>query len=317
MRNPRPLPENLAWGPFSYAEAVRVDVPRSRLRASDLLRPHRGLYVPDSGSLDVLARSENLRPLLTREQLFSHLTAARIWGMPLPWRESEDEPLHVLSIADSAPMRREGVIGWETEDTHVARGMQGTMPLVAPADVWTQLAVPGALGRDPVTGYRRSLSPDWLVAVGDFLVSGPRRYGKRYPLCTVADLRGALARHRGKRGAKALSLAIDQVRRPVDSSQETFLRLGLVAHGLPEPEVQFPVMTAEGLRHADLGYREARVLLEYQGDHHRRDRNQWLEDLRRVQLFQDAGFRPILVGANDLGDGLPALAARIRRALGA
>ncbi|MDO8384109.1 MAG: hypothetical protein Q7T17_14165 [Microbacterium sp.] len=263
----------------------------------------------------MLERSEHLRPLLGTDQLFSHLTAARIWGMPLPSRELQDEPLHVLSIADSAPMRREGVVGWETEDADVPHGMQDKIPLVAPAEVWTQLAVPGSLGRDPLTGHRRSLSADWLVAVGDYLVSGPRSYGRRYPLCTMADLRAALARHRSKRGAKALTLAIGQIRRPVDSSQETFLRLGLVAHGLPEPEVQFPVMTVEGLRHADLGYREARVLLEYQGDHHRLDRSQWLEDLRRVQLFQDAGFRPILVGANDLGPGLPALAARVRRAL--
>lgn len=292
-----------------------AEVPRSRLRAKDLLRPHRGLYVPAVGSLDVLARSEHLRPLLRADQLFSHLTAARIWGMPLPWYEREDEPLHVLSIADSAPMRREGVVGWETEDVDVPRELRDGMPVVAPATVWTQLAVPGALGRNARTGRPRGLSEEWLVAVGDYLVSGPRRNGERHPLCTVADLRAALARHRGKRGAKTLSLAIDQIRRPVDSSQETFLRLGLVAHGLPEPEVQFPVMTVEGLRHADLGYREARLLLEYQGDHHRLDRKQWLEDLRRVQLFQDAGYRPILVGAQDLGDGLPALAMRVRRAL--
>lgn len=315
MLRPRSLPEDLAYGPFSYAEAVLAEVPRSRLRASDLLRPHRGLYVPASGSLGVLARTEHLRPLLAEGQLFSHLTAARIWGMPLPWRESEDEPLHVLSIADSAPMRRDGVVGWETEDADIPRSMRGAIPLVSPSTVWTQLAVPGALGRDTDSGYRRALSAEWLVAVGDYLVSGPRRPGGRHPLCTVADLRAALTRHRGKRGAKALSLAIDRIRRPVDSSQETFLRLGLVAHGLPEPEVQLPVMTAEGLRHADLGYRDARVLLEYQGDHHRVDRRQWLEDLRRVQLFQDAGYRPMLVGARDLGDGLPALAGRVRRAL--
>jgi len=317
MLRPRPLPEILAQGPFSYAEAVLAQVPRSRLNASDLLRPHRGLYVPARPALDVIARSEHLRPLLSADQLFSHLTAARIWGMPLPAYELEDEPLHVLSIADSAPMRREGVVGWETEGADIPRGMRGGLPVVSPGVVWTQLAVPGALGRAVGSAYRRGLSAEWLVAVGDYLVSGRRQNGSRHPLCTVADLRAALTRHRGKRGAKALSLAIDQIRRPVDSSQETFLRLGLVAHGLPEPEVQLPVMTADGLRHADLGYREARVLLEYQGDHHRVDRGQWLEDLRRVQLFQDAGYRPMLVGAKDLGDGLPALAARVRRALSA
>ncbi len=93
------------------------------------------------------------------------------------------------------------------------------------------------------------------------------------------------------------------------------MRLAMVDFGLPEPQVQVPVHTAEGLRHADLGYPELRLLFEYQGDQHRTDRNQWLEDLTRVQLFEDAGYRTMLIGADDVTDRtLPALIARIIRA---
>jgi very-short-patch-repair endonuclease len=87
-----------------------------------------------------------------------------------------------------------------------------------------------------------------------------------------------------------------------------------VAGGLPEPEVQCAVITAQGIRHADLGYRDARLLIEYQGDDHRISRKRWLEDLTRRQLFEDAGYRVIELGADDLVNEL-ALVERIRRAL--
>ena len=74
-------------------------------------------------------------------------------------------------------------------------------------------------------------------------------------------------------------------------------------------------MTAAGLRHADLGYPDARLLIEYHGDQHRTDRAQWLEDLTRRQLFEDAGYRVMEVGAADLTPNCHALAARVRRAL--
>ncbi|MEV4775168.1 DUF559 domain-containing protein [Microbacterium sp. LWH12-1.2] len=75
------------------------------------------------------------------------------------------------------------------------------------------------------------------------------------------------------------------------------------------------VKTAHGLRHGDLGYRAARLIIEYQGDEHRASRKRWLQDLTRIQLLEDAGYRVILVGADDLRDGARALIERIRRIL--
>jgi very-short-patch-repair endonuclease len=101
----------------------------------------------------------------------------------------------------------------------------------------------------------------------------------------------------------------------VDSPQESIRRVALVDAGIPEPRVQVAVRTAAGVRHADLGWPEHRLLLEYQGDEHRASRRRWLDDLTRVQLLEDAGYRVILVGAADLDDDARALAARIRCAL--
>lgn len=315
MPRDSPLPHPLSLGPFRYEQAAIAGVSRSRLRASDILHPHHGLYVPWQGDADLVTRCEHLVPLLGEQHWFSHLTAARLWGMPVPTRWSPGEPLRVMALADAAPMRRAEVIGWETEGD-LPRTMLGALPLVAPADVWCQLAVRGSIGVDAETGWKRNLDRDWLVAVGDFLLTGPKLGAARRPLCTLDELTEAVARRRGRRGVKDLAWAVEHVRAPVHSPKETFTRLGLVACGLPEPEVQVPVLTAEGWRHSDLGYPEARLLIEYQGDHHRTDRAQWLSDLTRVQLFEDAGYRVMLVGDADITPDCRALAARIRRALG-
>jgi hypothetical protein len=108
------------------------------------------------------------------------------------------------------------------------------------------------------------------------------------------------------------------VRSPVDSPPETFVRLGLVAARLPEPAVQPPIMTSVGQRHPDLGYVDEKLLIEFLGDVHRTDKDTWRKDLTRVQLFEDAGFRTILAGADDIApQGMRPFAARVRRALAA
>lgn len=316
-RRTAPLPFPLSLGPFAFAEATAAGVARSRLGAVDVRHPHHDVYVPAGGDVPSLReRCDALRATLGEYHVFSHLTAARLWGIPLPFPEAPDEPLHVTALAARAPTRRPGVVGWETEDAETDRTLFGGVPMVTPAPLWCQLSVPGATGVDVETGRKRSLSRQWLVAVGDYLLSGPRRGGRRHPLCTRPELAAALRAHRGKRGAKALNWAWHRLRTPVDSPRESLLRLALVEHGLPEPQVQVPVMTAAGLRHADLGYPQARLLIEYHGDHHRTDRQQWREDLSRRQLFEDAGYRVIEVTAGDLADGGRALAARIARALG-
>lgn len=219
--------------------------------------------------------------------------------MPLPMQSTD---IHVTAVGARGRIRRPGVVGWERAESGFATFTLQGLPVLSPADVWCQLST--------------LLSREWLVAVGDFLLSGERDdSGRRPPLCTMEDLVEALARHGRRRGAAALRWALVRLRWPVDSPRESMLRLALIASGLPEPEVQMAVQTAEGVRHGDLGYREARLVIEYQGDEHRTSRERWLRDLTRIQLIEDAGYRVILVGADDLRDGARALTARIRRIL--
>lgn len=302
-----PLPEGL--GPsFTYAEAREAGVARRRLAHRDLGHPFRDVYTDGADLTDLEERCLALAPSLRPEHWFSHRTAARLWGIPLGTGARADEPLDVLAIGTHNTARRQQVRGWETRDAAVRRDIRAGIPLVGPADAWCQLA---ALPR----GERPS--PDRMVAAADFVLSGfyEPRSQVWHPLCTRQELADAVARRARRRGAKLLRESLERARHPVGSVMETLLRLGLVAYGLPEPATQVPVRTPVGVLHADLGYPAARLLIEYQGEEHRVSRRRWLSDLTRVQLFEDAGFRTMLVGAHDVLPDCGALAARVRRAL--
>ncbi len=295
---------------FTVAHGRELGLTEARMRRPEVLRPYHGVRVSgtagrvDSGVID---RCADLRVVLDGDAYFSHATAARLWGIPLPQRLADE--IHVLTV-NAAAVRRPGVVGWRRAgalpDVRVQRGL----PVAAPADTWVMLATMTA-GRGGV------VEPEWLVAAADFLISGKRtRWGRETPLATADDLAHALRRHGSGRGARALAWALERVRSPVDSPRETLLRLGLVREGLPEPVVQPAVLTAAGWRHPDLGYLDHRTLIEYLGDVHRTDRHTWLRDLERVQLFEDAGYRVILAAGDDVTvSGMPAFADRVRRAL--
>lgn len=285
-------------------------MPRSRLRQTDLAHPHRGVYITESSDGSSLERAcDAAAVVMAPQHVFSHRTAARLWGIPLPARWRDGEPVDLLAVGSRGRLRRPGIRSWETmSEVDVTTHDLG--PLVSPADTWVHLA----------TLPRREVPFEWLVAAGDYLISGTRLPGGRRtpPLATPRQLLRSVTRHGHGRGARPLDRALPLLRSPVDSPKETLLRLGLVDAGLPEPAVQPPIGTAAGTRHPDLGYLRQRVLLEYLGDVHRTDRRRWLEDLTRVQLFEDAGYRVVLVGADDLiPAGMAALAGRVRRALAA
>lgn len=296
---------------FTVVEGRAVGLTDSQMRHPRFTRPHHGVRllgssgrIDDGGPID---RCNDLRALLPPAALFSHATAARLWGIPLPPHVADE--LHVL-VPGGVPVRRPGVIGWTRQGGWPDSVLVHGMPVTTPADTWAMLA-------SMTDGRGGRLSREWLVAVGDFLISGRRRRrGRESALATVADLAAALVRHGSRRGAAGLAWAIARVRSPVDSPPETFMRLGLVAARLPEPVVQPAIRTADGTRHPDLGYLAERTLIEYLGDVHRTDRDTWRQDLTRVQLFEDAGYRVILAGADDIApDAIRAFAGRVRRAL--
>lgn len=309
----RKLPTALTGFAFTTAVARDHGIDRARLRGSDVANPHHGIHIAAAFAVDddVTARCERLIPALGPDHWFSHRTAARVWGIPLKPAYTATEGIHVLTAGSRIPLRHAGVIGWVTAVDETPREMFGLLPVVSPADVWCQLAQRGAI----VGG--ELIEHEWLVAAADYLLTGKRRPDgtRAAPPCTFADLQAAIDRRGRGRGTAMLRRALADARCPVDSPYETRTRLGLIAHGLPEPQVQVRIETAGGPLHADLGYPAHRLLIEYQGEEHRSSRRRWLSDLTRVQLFQDAGYDVLLIGADDVDPDCSALAARVRRSL--
>ena len=106
----------------------------------------------------------------------------------------------------------------------------------------------------------------------------------------------AAATYRGKR-ARLARRAAALVRSGVDSPQESKVRLLVVLAGLPEPTVNIEFRDDEGniLRRLDMGYREPRVAIEYDGRQHAENDQQWQSDIDRREEFDDLEWRFVIV----------------------
>lgn len=297
-----PLPSELRGLAIRTSAGGEFGLRRSRLRGADLQHPFHGVT---SVELDVSMASGlclAYEPLLLPGQFFSHVTAALLYGTPLP-ADIDTRRLDVAVLDPRTPPRGRGVRPHRVTGVDVL--LRDGMPVVAPADVWCQLA--------PI------LRREDLVAVGDHLVTGRRVRGIRKPaLVTVAQLRGAAFRHRGKRGARTASWALERVRSGADSRPETRLRLLLVSAGLPEPELDLGIDVGGGvLLHPDLAYSRWKVALEYEGDIHRTDAVLWRRDIERRELCEAAGWRVIRVTADNVFHEPESFLDRVRRVLAA
>lgn len=250
-----------------------------------MTRPFHGVRAVglDDTTLD---RCLAFAPSLLEGQFFSHTTALRLWGIPVP--APADARLHVSVRFPRTPPRGRGIAG------HALRRagwrLHLGLPAAGPASAWRQSAA--------------LLDLDALVAAADALLGGPRdRTGRRRaPLCTIDQLTAALAAAAGSPGQRTAAEALGLARVGVGSPAETRLRLLIVRAGMPEPVVDHPVTVGGGrVWHPDLAFPAARVAIEYEGDGHR-ERARWRRDIARREAFEDAGWRVVRVTAEDLDD---------------
>ncbi len=235
---------------------------------------------------------------LRADERLSYLSAARQYGVPLPW--DADARIHITGSIDVGRARVGGIVGHR--DRHPAVLVQGA-PVSTPEQTFLELA--------------EVLSSDDLVAAGDFLIHAPRRPEPGRPWTTLERLREAAAvRRRGVRRARS---ALELVRIGVESPQETQLRLLLVRNGIPEPKCGYRLRAVDGswIGWFDLAWPERGVLGEYDGDQHRTSAAQYEKDIRRFDLAADNGARVIRVRAAGLrAAGRAETVTRFRSALG-
>ncbi|GAB3581392.1 DUF559 domain-containing protein [Leifsonia lichenia] len=228
-------------------------------------------------------------------QVFSHETAAALYGFPLPAEGRRLADLHVSVPFPRTPPRARGVRGHSLARVE-ERAVDG-LPVCSPVQVWRQLGA--------------SLSGQELTAVGDHIV-GAR---DRDALATVEQVRDAAGSVGRTPGAAALRWAAERIRFGADSRPETLLRLALVDAGLGEPAVNPPLFFGAMLLHPDLAYVDERVILEYEGDGHRTDAAQWHADIGRHDAMVAAGWRVVRVTRRDLFVDRPAFLRRMAELL--
>ena len=220
--------------------------------------------------------------LLHRQEqvAFSHATAAELLGAPLPAAVREDGRLHVSVPADGRAVQAASVVG-HTLSAWTTMTFRG-LPLTTPEQTWLDLA--SVLGRDA------------LVAVGDWLVS------YRHALTTPEALADIVRSASGRRGIATARAALTLVRTRSESPAETRLRLILLDAGFPEPWLNYLIHRPDGsfLARVDMAYPSERVILEYEGDGHRVDREVWFRDIHRREHLEDLGWRVVRVTAADL-----------------
>ncbi|WP_210480730.1 endonuclease domain-containing protein [Naasia sp. SYSU D00948] len=289
-----PLPR-WAEEPFRTRDAAARGVTKGRLRGPDLDAPFRGVRTTGAVGGSVLDRCAAYAAVMAPGQFFSHRTAARIHGLPVPGAD-EDEPLHVCVYRPDRAPRMAGVVGHHTTVERVDTVICNGWFVTSPAHTLRQLA--------------SELTLEQLVIVGDALVGGSA------PLCTPDELAGLLPRAGGARGVATLREAIRLVRVGSESPMETRLRLLLAQAGLPEPALNADIHDAQGrfVARGDLVYAEERVVVEYDGDQHRSDRRQYERDVERLEDLAREGWRVIRVLSHHLAQP-HAVAARVRAAL--
>ena len=267
MRRPQPLPPTLVGRSFAVTDEAAREVGRRRTRAGDLESPFRGVRQPAGAPRSLVVRCAAYTARMPDTQVFSHLSAAQLLGLPLPARLMDGD-LHVTAIAPARAPRHPGMIG------HTAASLGdiwfvGAARVTSAVETWMSLAI--------------VLSLDDLIMVGDALVR------RKNPLATMVEIDAALAGARGRRGHRLLRAARQEMRAGVDSPRETELRLLVTRAGLPEPVVNQRHYGAGGeyLGRGDLAYPEWKVLLEYDGSHHYLDEAQGHIDVERLARFAD------------------------------
>jgi Protein of unknown function (DUF559) len=124
-----------------------------------------------------------------------------------------------------------------------------------------------------------------------------------------ADVAALADRHPGVRGICRSRAALELADGGAESPQETRVRLLLVGAGLPRPETQieFPELRIR----VDMGWREWKVAVEYDGIQHWENRYQRSWDIERISLLEAAGWSVIRISAEMLSRRPMAVVERV------
>ncbi len=285
------LPAELG-GPFGRASALALGVTDWRLAQPDLCRPFVGVR-STTGIESVVDQARTYVPRLKVGQAFGGVTALRLWGIPTPYGWTADDPLNLVVGNDAHRPESRGVVARRLIGSRLRVLLLDDLPVLHPLSALCQVAGGWStehllIGVDAVTtrsNWYPGLHPD-------------------RPMVDPGELHAALGDWRRTPGIGRLRDAAALSRVGVDSPPETVVRLLMHRAGLPEPEVQVGVRLSSGrTRTPDLLDRPRRIVIEYEGEHHFREADQWSTDVDRRAEFAADGWRVVQVKASHLRPG--------------
>lgn len=113
------------------------------------------------------------------------------------------------------------------------------------------------------------------------------------------DVLDLTPRHARVSGLPRIPRVLNLVDAGAQSPKETWLRLLLIEAGFPRPRTQIPVLSPSGrpLYYLDMGWENVMIAVEYDGEHHRTNRDTYTNDVNRSDYIHDLGWRIIRVVA--------------------
>ncbi len=273
--------------PFLSQDARSAGLTARQLQNRRFQSVARGVKVPTDTPLDLRTRCAAMGLVLADGVVFSHHTAAKLYGAPI----AADSQLHVSLVSPIEP-RIEGVSPHRVLELGPVWQVAG-LPVTSPGRTFVDLAA--------------RLDLPGLVEVGDGLLRLPSAR-------ETFDL--ALERGTKRRGIRLARLAYPLLNPRSDSAPESRLRLLLTQAGFPPDYVNEPMCEDDGYQWAkpDLGYL-VRLALEYEGAHHRDDPRQWQSDIGRDNRYADHDWHLIKVTAAMLYQRPEQLVAEVARVL--
>jgi very-short-patch-repair endonuclease len=251
--------------PFIGSAAVR----RGDLTRRELTRDHRAIYrdVYLRRDVELTARLRARAAWLSTGATLGGLSAAAVFGTK--WLDPS-APAEVVR-ADRHAQAGIVVHTWDLAPDEVCAfaRMHVTSPARTAFDIGRTLPLPQAIPMLDALMNATGVKPVEVSA--------------------IADAR------RGVRGVARLRSALQLVDDGAESPQESRLRLLLIRGGLPAPETQIEF---RDLRiRVDMGWRQWKVVVEYDGVQHWTDGRQRSWDIERIAMLESTGWTVVRVSA--------------------
>ena len=259
---------------FLGREALGDGLPRNELRR--WYQPmFRGVYIPKGASPSLRDRTIGAWLTSNRAGVIAGVAASALHGAD--WVDDD----HAIEVLVDERRRQQGLVirmdRVADDEIVTVDGLPVTTPARTAFDMGRYQKRSLALGR-----------LDALMRAAPFSDSGVEMLMRRY---------GPV------RGVRQLRELLPLVDPGAASLKESWLRLLLIDNDFRIPDTQIPVFDGdEPFAFLDMGWRDIRLAVEYDGEQHRTDRPQYVKDARRIPKIERRGWEVIRVIKEDRPD---------------